>query len=625
MADAAMTVSSLRTLFRLGVASALAAGSQAFYLPGIAPIEYQAGAEVDLKVNKLTSVKTQLPYRFYSLPYCQPDVIQPTVENLGEILTGDQIENSKYDIKMLVNETCKILCAKPLTPEHKEKFRSMIDDEYLVNWIVDNLPAATRFIRNGGDYHYADGFPVGVVGGVGGGRYYIYNHVKIDLMYHSSPGEFEGYRIVGFEVEPFSMEHLANDECHENLWGMPQFDIDKNNRVVYSYDVSWTESPIRWASRWDGYLKMTGGQIHWFSIMNSLMIVLFLSGMVAMILLRTLHRDITKYNELATAEEAAEETGWKLVHGDVFRRPRFSKLLAVSVGCGMQVLGMSVVTLIFALLGFLSPAHRGGLLQSMMLLFTFMGGVAGYSSARLYKVFNGEDWRATTLLTAVFYPGIFFSIFFVLNLFIWGEKSSGAVPFTTMFAVLVLWFGISVPLVFLGAYFGFKKDAIELPVRVNHIPRQVPPQIWFIHPAFTTMLGGILPFGAVFTELFFIMSSIWQHQFYYLFGFLALVLIIMVVTCAEISIALTYFQLTSEDYNWWWRSFVSSGSSAVYVFLYSILYLYTRLQITKGISLALYFGYMFLMCIFFFLLTGSVGLIASFIFCKAIYGSIKID
>merc|ERR1712187_920126 len=69
-----------------------------------------------------------------------------------------------------------------------------------------------------------------------------------------------------------------------------------------------------------------------------------------------------------------------------------------------------------------------------------------------------------------------------------------------------------------------------------------------------------------------IMSSLWQHQFYYLFGFLALVLCILIVTCAEISIALTYFQLTSEDYNWWWRSFFSSASSAIYVFLYSILY-----------------------------------------------------
>ena len=72
-------------------------------------------------------------------------------------------------------------------------------------------------------------------------------------------------------------------------------------------------SPIRWASRWDTYLSMADDQIHWFSIVNSLMIVLFLSGMVAMIMMRTLHRDISQYNQLETAEEAQEETGWKLV------------------------------------------------------------------------------------------------------------------------------------------------------------------------------------------------------------------------------------------------------------------------------------------------------------------------
>merc|ERR1719473_2142677 len=99
---------------------------------------------------------------------------------------------------------------------------------------------------------------------------------------------------------------------------------------------------------------MTGGQIHWFAILNSILILVFLSGMVAMILLRTLHRDITQYNEVATAEEAKEETGWKLVHGDVFRKPAYSKLLAVSVGSGMQVFGMSVVTLVFALFGLFS-------------------------------------------------------------------------------------------------------------------------------------------------------------------------------------------------------------------------------------------------------------------------------
>ena len=48
---------------------------------------------------------------------------------------------------------------------------------------------------------------------------------------------------------------------------------------------------------------MPSANIQWFSILNSLVIVLFLSGMVAMILLRTLHKDIARYNQVIFARE----------------------------------------------------------------------------------------------------------------------------------------------------------------------------------------------------------------------------------------------------------------------------------------------------------------------------------
>ena len=78
------------------------------------------------------------------------------------------------------------------------------------------------------------------------------------------------------------------------------------------------------------------------------------------------------------------------VHGDVFRPPRKSSLLSVYVGTGVQLIAMSIVTMIFAVLGFLSPANRGGLMTAMLLLFVFMGLPGGYASARLYKTFKVE-------------------------------------------------------------------------------------------------------------------------------------------------------------------------------------------------------------------------------------------
>ena len=70
-----------------------------------------------------------------------------------------------------------------------------------------------------------------------------------------------------------------------------------------------------------------------------------------------------------------------------------------------------------------------------------------------------------------------------------------------------------------------------------------------------------MPFGAVFIELYFIMSSVWLQRFYYVFGFLALVLLILLITCAEMAIVLCYFQLCNENYLWQWRAFFNTGSA----------------------------------------------------------------
>merc|ERR1712100_766880 len=76
-------------------------------------------------------------------------------------------------------------------------------------------------------------------------------------------------------------------------------------------------------------------------------------------MLRTLRKDITTYNEMQTLEEAQEESGWKLVHGDVFRAPETSPmLLSVLAGTGVQIFAMVLAAMAFAILGFLSPANR---------------------------------------------------------------------------------------------------------------------------------------------------------------------------------------------------------------------------------------------------------------------------
>ncbi|EEE68377.1 hypothetical protein OsJ_26703 [Oryza sativa Japonica Group] len=393
-----------------------------FYLPGKDPLQ--------VKVNKLTSIKTQLPYSYVD-----------SAQNLGEVLRGDRIENSPYTLFQLKEWTKKVHISISMS--------SMLEPK-------DNMQG-----------------------------------VK-----HEYEGQWNDKKTRLTTCDPHAKHIITSSDS-------PQ-EVEVGKDIIFTYDVDFKVRYMRVISSghlagWDTYLLMTDDQIHWFSIVNSLMIILFLSGMVAMIMLRTLYRDISKYNQLGTQEEAQEETGWKLVHG-------------------VQFIGMLLVTMVFAVLGFLSPSNRGGLMTAMLLLWVFMGLLAGYSSSSLYKLFKGAEWKNIALRTAFTFPGSVFAIFFFLNSLIWGQKSSGAVPFTTMFALVLLWFGISVPLVFVGSFLGFKKPAIEDPVKTNKIPRQIPEQAWYMNPIFSILIGGILPFGAVFIELF-ILTSIWLHQFYYIFGF----------------------------------------------------------------------------------------------------------
>ncbi|CAL5048978.1 unnamed protein product [Urochloa decumbens] len=637
----ARPVMALLLVFAVVLAGAGAA--RGFYLPGVAPADYRKKDPLAVKVNQLSSIKTQLPYSYYSLPFCKPGTIVDSAENLGEVLRGDRIENSLYVFEMMEPKMCHIVCKIAPNQEEAQDLKEKIDDEYRINMILDNLPLVVPIKRLDQEAPtvYQQGVHVGVKGQYSGSeeKHFIHNHFTFLVKYHKDANT-DIARIVAFEVKPYSIKHEYDGDWKGNATPLKTCDphsrrlvvdsdspqeVEASKEIIFTYDVNFEESPIKWASRWDTYLLMADDQIHWFSIVNSLMIVLFLSGMVAMIMLRTLYRDISKYNQLEDQEDAQEETGWKLVHGDVFRPPVNADLLCVYVGTGVQFFGMLLVTLLFAILGLLSPSNRGGLMTAVLLLWVFMGLFAGYSSSRLYKMFKGSEWKNVTIKTALMFPGIVFAIFFVLNALIWGEKSSGAVPFTTMFALVLLWFGISVPLVFVGSYVGFKKPAMEDPVRTNKIPRAIPEQPWYMNPVVSVLIGGILPFGAVFIELFFILTSIWLHQFYYIFGFLFLVFVILILTCAEITIVLCYFQLCGEDYQWWWRSYLTAGSSALYLFLYATFYFFTKLEITKTVSGVLYFGYMLIASYAFFVLTGTIGFYACFWFTRLIYSSVKID
>lgn len=366
--------------------------------------------------------------------------------------------------------------------------------------------------------------------------------------------------------------------------------------------------------------------MHWFAITNSSLIVLLLSAMVAVILRRHLFKDFDRYNE--EVDDPVDLTGWKIVGRDVFRPPGglFGPMfLSVFVGSGAQVVLMTACVLVFAVLGFLSPANRGGMLSALIFVFVAMGCFAGYTSSRVYKMFDGREWMRNVVLTGVAFPGVVAAVVMMVNGYMWHYHSSAAIPFTTLLAVVALWFFVSLPLVALGAYIGFTQDKVEPVIKPNDLERIPVPTPLFVQPLVGIFVGGLLPFGAVFMEAVFIMSSVWLSHVYYMFGFLFVVMLSLGVVSAEISIVLCYFHLGHEDPNWQWRSFLTPAASGGYLFLYAIYYYYLALDFSTGTAALVYFAYMAIASWAFFLMTGAIGFLSTLAFVRAIYSQIKMD
>lgn len=102
---------------------------------------------------------------------------------------------------------------------------------------------------------------------------YIYTHMKFEMGYN-------GPRIVDVNMTTEGKTLLK-----------------KGVKIAFSYEVTWKPSTVKFEDRFDKYLDPSFFQhrIHWFSIFNSFMMVIFLVGLVSMILMRTLRKDYARY------------------------------------------------------------------------------------------------------------------------------------------------------------------------------------------------------------------------------------------------------------------------------------------------------------------------------------------
>ncbi|KAF2618201.1 hypothetical protein F2Q68_00040628 [Brassica cretica] len=266
---------------------------------------------------------------------------------------------------------------------------------------------------------------------------------------------------------------------------------------------------------------------------------------------------------------------------------------------------------------------RGAIVTTFIVCYALTSFVSGYVSGGMYSRSGGKHWIKCMVLTASLFPFLCFGVGFLLNTIAIFYGSLAAIPFGTMVVVFVIWGFISFPLALLGTVVGRNwSGAPNNPCRcilvcVKTIPCPIPEKKWYLTPSVVSLMGGLLPFGSIFIEMYFVFTSFWNYKVYYVYGFMLLVFVILVIVTVCVTIVGTYFLLNAENYHWQWTSFLSAASTAVYVYLYSIYYYYVKTKMSGFFQISFYFGYTMMFCLGLVILCGAVGFLGSNLFLRS--------
>lgn len=189
-------------------------------------------------------------------------------EALGEVLNGDRLVSAPYKLDFLVEKDAEVACRKKLTQEEVAKFRDAVIKDYYFQMYYDDLPI-WGFIGKVDKEGKSDPSEY---------RYYLYKHIQFDILYNK-----DHVIEINARTDPHSLVDLTEDK-----------EVD----VEFMFSAKWKESEIPFEKRMEKYSLSSSMphhlEIHWFSIINSCVTVLLLTGFLATILMRVLKNDFIK-------------------------------------------------------------------------------------------------------------------------------------------------------------------------------------------------------------------------------------------------------------------------------------------------------------------------------------------
>ncbi|CAN7044231.1 unnamed protein product [Brassica rapa subsp. trilocularis] len=288
-------------------------------------------------------------------------------------------------------------CKKKLSRKEVEQFRRAVEKDYYFQMYYHDLPI-WGFIGKVDMESKSDPSEF---------KYFLYKHIQFEILYNND-------RVIEINarMDPHSLVDLTEDK-----------EVD----AEFMYTVKWketeTETETPFEKRMDKYAMSSSLphhlEVHWFSIINSCVTVLLLTGFLATILMRVLK--------------------------NYFMNTIFIFMLS--------------------LVGVLYPYNRGALFTALVVIYALTSGTAGYTASSFYCQLEGKNWKPflssslNLLLTGGLFCGPLFLTFCFLNTVAIAYNATAALPFGTIVVIVLIWTLMTSPLLVLGGIAGKNSKA----------------------------------------------------------------------------------------------------------------------------------------------------------------------
>lgn len=535
----------------------------------------------------------------------------PHFMTLGQVLRGDRLVNSLYKMHFTRDVQRVVVCEKHVTEADVKMWKEAIDANYMFELFVGELPIDRPFgVKSSMAMHDEKEHD----------RYFLVNYLDFII------GQNEGELVSANVTRELNLEHLVDIT-----------DWKDGMTIQFFYSVHWVLNPeIAPSQALELQLKSTmphghmNMDIHWLAIINSFVLMLLIMSLFLLIIIRVVRSDLSRYLQIPDEELNAveEETGWKLLHADCFRPPKHRLFFCAAIGSGAQLFSMVMMIVLVGCVGVFY--QRGAVASAGVVSYMVTAAVGGYGSSYLYQKLGGEKWAWNIFVTAVTFVGPAFLIWAFLNTVAIAYGSTAAFPFPTILLMFAMWACVTFPLTVLGGIVGrhraLKQGQGEspFPCKTNKLAREIPACRWYQSPLTQMFATGFLPFSAIYIELHYIFNSVWGPRIYSLYGILLLAFGMLLLVAGTVTVLFTYFHLNAEDHRWWWRSFCTGVSVAIFFYAYCI-YFFLQTGMNSFLQCAFFFLYSLLVAWGLTLMLGSMSFYCTYFFVTYIYSRIKAE